>query len=102
MGTSFLVLIIALAPSASPEQTSPVHTLQIHRPAYPVSCLPQCLAEVSTFCSPSSSIRKLAGFQSLGIGWAKVAALSAERHTNTSWLKGKLVLSNLSGNFCDW
>jgi len=42
IGTTFLVLIIALA-SASPGQSSPVHTLQIHRPAYPVFCLPQCL-----------------------------------------------------------
>lgn len=50
MGTSFLVLIIALASPASPGHSSPVHALQIHRPAYPVSCLPQCLAEVSTFC----------------------------------------------------
>ncbi|XP_074727314.1 galectin-2 isoform X1 [Strix uralensis] len=45
MGTSFLVLIVALASPASPGQSSLVHALQIHRPAYPVSCLPQCLAE---------------------------------------------------------
>ncbi|XP_074682696.1 galectin-2 isoform X1 [Strix aluco] len=45
MGTSFLVLIVALSSPASPGQSSLVHTLQIHRPAYPVSCLPQCLAE---------------------------------------------------------
>lgn len=83
MGTSSLVLIMALT-SASPGQSSPVHTLQIHRPAYPVSCSPQCLAEVSTFCSWASSVKKLAGFQSLRIGWVKVAALSAERQTNTS------------------
>lgn len=51
MGTSSLGLIIDLASPASPGQSFPVHTLQIHRPAYPVSCLPQCLAEVSTFCS---------------------------------------------------
>lgn len=51
MGTRFLVFIIALASPASSGQSSPVHTLQIHRPAYPVSCLPQSLAEVSTFCS---------------------------------------------------
>lgn len=85
MGTKFLVFIIALASPASSGQSSPVHTLQIHRPAYPVSYLPQSLADVSTFLfSRSSSVRKLAGFQSLGISWVKVAALSAERQTNTS------------------
>lgn len=83
MGTSSLVLIVALA-SASPGQSSPVHALQTHRPAYPVSCSCQCLAEVSTFCSWASSVRKLAGFQSLGISWVKVEALSAERQTNSS------------------
>lgn len=50
MGSSFLVLIIALASPASPGQSSPAHALQINKPAYPVSCLLQRLTEVSTLC----------------------------------------------------
>ncbi|XP_030334776.1 galectin-2 isoform X3 [Strigops habroptila] len=45
MGPSVLVPIIALTSPASPGQSSPVHALKICRPAYPVSGLPQCLAE---------------------------------------------------------
>lgn len=92
--TVFLVLILALASPASPGQFSPAHALQMHRPAHPVPCLPQCLAEVSTVCSFSPPpLGSWLAFRAQGsVGWRLQHSLSAETPTNTSWLKGKPVL----------